>query len=301
MKVTHTIMRHKIVAALCLLALALPLLITAGPLAATPDKMKPEEVVAKHLESIGTAEARAKIKSRIIQGTAQTTFRVGGKGQAEGGAVLASTGDKSLISIVYGTQEYPFDRMGFDGKILTVSDIKPGVRSTLAKFLMAHEMMFKEGLIGGTLSSAWPLLDMSTRNAKLKYAGTKSVNNRKAHVLEYDSKNNAGLKTLLFFDTETFQHVRTEYEQRLVQQMPDAPGVTQQQGDSIQKVVEEFADFKPEEGLMLPHAYTLQLSIEAVNRRSLQDWAFTLSKFNFNIPIDDKEFDVRSSNKTATE
>jgi hypothetical protein len=300
MKVTHTCPRNKISALLCLLALALPLGIAATTPPA-PDKMKPEEVVAKHLDSIGTAEARAKIKSRIIQGTAQTTFRLGGKGQAEGGAVLASQDDKSLISVVYGTQEYPFDRMGFDGKTLTVSDIKPGVRSTLAKFLMAHEMMFKDGLIGGTLSSAWPLLDMSKMSAKLKYAGTKSVKDRKAHVLEYDGKNNAGLKTLLFFDTETFQHVRTEYEQRLIQQMPDAPGVTQQQGDSIQKVVEEFSDFKPEEGLMLPHTYTLQLSIEAVNRRSLQDWVFTFSKFNFNIPIDAKEFDVRSSTKTTTE
>ncbi|MDX6694907.1 MAG: hypothetical protein QOF02_2510 [Blastocatellia bacterium] len=298
MKETHIRAHRKIIAALCLLALALPLSVASAPNAPPPDKMKPEEVIAKHLDSIGTAEARSKVKSRIIQGKAVATFRIGGSGTSEGGAVLASTGDRSLISIVYGNEVYPFERMGFDGKTLTVGEVRPGQRSTLGRFLMAHEMMFKDGLIGGALSSAWPLYDMSTRKAKLKYAGTRKVGDRKAHVLEYEGKDNTGLKTTLYFDAENFQHLRTEYEMHIIQQMPGEPSVTQQQGDAIQKVVEDFSDFKTEEGLTLPHSYKLQLSIESLNRRTLQDWAFTLSKFNFNIPIDDKEFDVRSSSKT---
>jgi hypothetical protein len=188
--------------------------------------------------------------------------------------------------------------MGYDGKALTVGEVRPGQRSTLGRFLMAHEMMFRDGLIGGALSSAWPLYDMSTRKAKLKYAGTKKVGDRKAHVLEYEGKDNTGLKTSLYFDAENFQHLRTEYEMHIIQQMPGEPSVTQQQGDAIQKVVEDFSDFKTEEGLTLPHSYKLQLSIESLSRRTLQDWVFTLSKFNFTIPIDDKEFDVRSSSKT---
>lgn len=300
MKATHTRTRNALIT-LCLMALALSLTINAKPAAPPPDKMKPEEVIAKHLESIGTAEARAKVKSRIIQGTAVATYRVGGTGTAQGGAVLASQGNGSLISIVYGNQEYPYERMGYDGKTLTVSEVRPGQRSTLGKFLLAHDMMFKEGLIGGVLSSAWPLFDVSARNAKLKYAGLKKVGERKAHVLEYDAKNDTGLKTLLYFDADTFQHLRTEYEQRLVQQMPDQPGVTQQQNESISRITEDFSDFKTEEGLTLPHAYKLQLSLEALNRRTLQDWVFTLNKFNFNMPIDEKEFDVRSSKKTASD
>lgn len=298
MKETHSRTRSTF-AALCLLllAFALPVTLDAKP---NPQKMKAEDVVAKHLESIGTAEARAKAKSRIIQGTAFATIRVGGTGQAEGGAVLASQGTQSLISIVYGNKEYPYERMGFDGKVLTVGEIRPGQRTTLGTFLMAHEMMFREGLIGGVLSTAWPLADMSTKNAKLKYSGMKKVNDRQAHVIEYNAKNDTGLKTKLFFDAETFQHVRTEYEQRIIQQMPSQPGVTQSQGEAISRVIEEFADFKPEEGLTLPHTYKMTLSLESLNRRSLQDWVFTLTKFNFNIPIEDKEFDVRSSNKTAS-
>jgi hypothetical protein len=288
------------VAAICMIAVGL--LTTAASItsAALPvaDKMKPEEVIAKHLESIGTAEARAAAKSRIIQGNTIATFRVGGKGQAEGGSVLASTSDKSLVSIVYGNSEYPYERVGFDGKRVTVSEIRPGQRSTIGRFFMQHEELLREGLLGGTLSSAWPLLDATAKNAKLKYAGTKKVNNREAHVLKYEPRKSSGLEIRFFFDSETFQHIRTEYEQRLVQGMTSQPGQTQQQGDSITKLIEEFSDFKTEGGLSLPHAYRLQLSIESNSRRVLQDWEFTLTKFVFNQPMSDQEFDVTTSTKS---
>jgi len=74
--------------------------------------------------------------------------------------------------------------------------------------------------------------------------------------------------------------------------MVTRPGVTQQQGDSITKLIEEFSDFKTETGLTLPHTYKFQLSIETLNRRVLQDWAFTLSKFVFNKSLDKKQFNV---------
>jgi hypothetical protein len=276
-------------------ALILSALFPATQAKTSPDKMKPEEVVAKHLESIGTAEARAKIKSHIILGTAVGTFRVGGIGTSQGGAVMASQGTRSLLAIVYGNKEYPYEKLGFDGKDVTVADLKPGIHSTLGKFFMQYEMPLRDGLLGGTLSAAWPLLDLSASGAKLKYAGIKKIGDRRVHVLEYEGKNNAGLKTTLFFDADTFQHVRTEYERHLPQQMPSGPSVTQQQGDAVTKLTEEFSDFKTEGGLTLPHTYKLQLSIESLNERRLQDWVFTLATFNFNREIDASQFDVRGT------
>ncbi|MEK6335071.1 MAG: hypothetical protein AABM67_08990, partial [Acidobacteriota bacterium] len=102
----------------------------------------------------------------------------------------------------------------------------------------------------------------------------------------------SGLKTKLYFDAETFHHVRTEYEKRQVQEMVTQPGVTQQQGDSLTKVIEDFSDFKTESGLTLPHTYKLQLSIESLRRRVLQDWEFKLSQFAFNKTLDKKQFDA---------
>lgn len=294
------------VAVLCMIALGLMLTtsnsLTSSAAAAPPgpvaDKMKVEEVIAKHLASIGTPEARVAVKSRIIQGTTQATFRVGGTGAAQGGSVLASTGDKSLVSVVYGNAEYPFERVGFDGKRVTVSEVRPGQRSTVGRFFMQHEMLLREGLLGGTLNSAWPLLDVTAKNPKLKYDGTKKINNRETHVIKYEARKGSGLQVRLFFDAETFQHVRSEYEYRQIQQMPDQPSVTQQQGDSITKFIEEFSDYRTEGGLTLPHTYKFQLSVESLNRRALQDWEFTLTKFTFNQPIDDKEFDVTTSTKS---
>lgn len=277
-------------------AAALLLLVGIVPLSSATvvdkDKLTAEQIIAKHLESIGTAEARAAVKSRVITGRAVSTMRIGGSGQAEGGAVLASQGSSSLFGISFSLPEYPHEKMGFDGKTLKVADITPGNRSVLGQFFMDHEMPFREGLLAGTLSTAWPLLDMSSRKAKVKYDGSKKIDGRKMYILKFETKNDSGLKTKLYFDAETFHHVRTEYEQRIIQQMASAPGVTQQQGDSITKLVEEFSDFKTEDGVTLPHSYKLQLSIETLKRRLLQDWLFTLAQFVPNRKIEPKEFDV---------
>lgn len=282
----------------CALASALAA-VSPGTTTPGPDKMKPEEVVAKHVESIGTAEARAKAKSHVIIGQAVATFRLGGSGTAEGGSVLASQGTRNLVAIVYGNQEYPYEKVGYDGKMVTVGELKPGVYSALGKFFKQYEFPLTEGLLGGTLSAAWPLLNLDDRDAKLKYSGNKKVEGRQMHVLEYESKKSGGLKTTLFFDAENFRHVRTEYERRQIQQMPNQPSVTQQQGDAISKLIEEFSDFKEEAGLMLPHTYKLQLSIESLKRRTLQDWVFTLTQFNFTRQIEDAEFDVRGTGKKS--
>ena len=261
------------------------------------EKLKVEDVIAKHLEALGSAEARN--KSRIIQGTAVGTFRLGGSGSAEGGAVIASQDVKSLVSIVFGSSEYPYERVGYDGKTVTTGELTPGVRSKLGDFFMRHEMPVRDGLLGGVLSTAWPLLDVSGRNAKLKYSGIKKVGDRKAYALTYEAKNSGGLKTTLFFDAETFQHLRTEYEKRQAQLMPNEPSVTQQQGDSVTKLVEEFADFKEEGGLMLPHQYKITLSVESLSQRVLQDFVFKLALFSFNQKIDDSQFDVRTLNSKS--
>lgn len=280
-------------------ALASALAAVSPGTAPRPDKMKPEEVVAKHLESIGTAEARAKAKSHVIIGQAVATFRLGGTGTAQGGSVLASQGTRNLVAIVYGNQEYPYEKVGYTGKEVTVAELKPGTYSTLGHFFKQYEFPLTEGLLGGTLSAAWPLYDMSARNGKLKYSGTKKVEGRQMHVLEYESKGSGGLKTSLYFDAENFRHVRTEYVRRQSQQMPDQPSVTQQQGDAVTKLTEDFSDFKDEAGLMLPHTYKLQLSIESLKRRTLQDWVFTLTQFNFTRQIEDAEFDVRGTGKKS--
>src|SRR5262245_46685706 len=91
---------------------------TASPISAggATEKMSPEEVVAKHLDSIGSAEARASVRSRFIVGSAQATFRGRGSGSSNGRSVLASEGVKNLVGMVFATPDYPSEKVGFDGQ-----------------------------------------------------------------------------------------------------------------------------------------------------------------------------------------
>jgi hypothetical protein len=176
------------------------------------EKLNAEEVVAKHLASIGSAEARASVRSRFIIGMAQVNFRGRGTGSATGRAVLASEGVKNLVGMVFATPDYPSEKVGFDGQNLTVGYIKSGVRSSLGSFLLIHEAVFKHGLIGGALSSAWPLLNSATRDATLEYAGAGKIGGKQTHKLKYSPRKGSDLRVTLFFDANTFQHIRTEYE-----------------------------------------------------------------------------------------
>ena len=62
--------------------------VTARPGLAVGDKMAPQEVAAKHLDSIGSAAARAAVRNRIIPGTTTITLRGGGRGSVEGRALF---------------------------------------------------------------------------------------------------------------------------------------------------------------------------------------------------------------------
>lgn len=266
-------------------------------------KLTPEEVVARHLESIGPTEARARIRSVKIGGTCLLTVRQGGNGQVEGQAVMASQGTLNLISMVFDSPDYPGDSLKFDGKNFTASQFKPGFRTSLAQFFLTNDVLFKEGLVGGTLSASWPLLNLHDKNPKLEYGGLKKVGGKEMHALKYMPRKGSDLKITLFFDAATFQHLRSEYERTIytTDQQRIGPGGgarppsggTQRSSNARINASEEFSDFKPEGGLNLPHTHKFELSIQSEVRPALVDWRFTLTDFTFNAPLDVKQFDGR--------
>ena len=129
-------------------------------------KLTADEVIASHLESIGTAEARSAFKSLVAQGEVLVTIRIGGSGKGKGGAVMASQGPMSLIGLIFGQKEDSNEKMAFNGQKLTLGEGKPGVRTRFGNFLQTHDVVFREGLLGGTLSTAWPFRDMNGQKAK---------------------------------------------------------------------------------------------------------------------------------------
>jgi hypothetical protein len=282
-----SIRKFALSAAACLLAGGL----VAAP-AATAQKMKAEELVAKHLEAVGTAETRASVKSRIITGTVVAQFRSPVVGQVSGRAVLASQGERSLIGMVFDNSNYPHEKVGFDGENVTTSYVRPGVRSSLGEFLLSQKSLVRGGLLGGALSESWPLSDMAGRKPKLDYAGTKKVGARQAHELKVYPRGGSDLKISLFFDAETFQHIRTEYSRVQPAQMGSSPDASAQQRESRFRMTEEFSDFRKEGGLTLPHDYRIRLEFDTRTGTYLSEWHMALSQFSYNQPIDPNSYKV---------
>lgn len=256
------------------------------------EKVTVEELVAKHLESIGPAQNRKAVSSRIIFGSSSVVFRSTPTGEAYGRAVLASEGAKSLIGMIFESPVYPREQFGFNGSTFMAGFVTPGTRSSLGSFLMLHDLVFKQGLAAGVLSSAWPLLDLTARNAKVEYAGTKKVNGRTLHELRYSPRGGSDLEISLFFDETTFQHARTEYRRLVAAANSDRSYGNVQERESRYKMVEEFSDFKPESGLNLPHIYSIEFTADTQRGTFQGKWTLTLTRFVFNEKLDPNSFNI---------
>ena len=286
---------------LALAALLLPAALAPAP-PAFAQKMSPEDVVARHLESIGAAADRAAVTSRLMQGVAAYTLRSPGQGRVVGPVLMFSEGNKSAVAMNFGSPDYSSDKFGYDGDKLYVAYVKPGVRSQLGDFIWNRKLLFEHGLLGGTLASTWPLLNMANKNAKLEYAGTDKHEGRQVHKLRYVPRKGADLKITFFFDAENFRHLRTEYEQTVSNQMTTtAPGGSREGSRELERelryrMVEDFADFKQVNKLTLPHTYKLYLSMDRrLGGTYIGEWEMRFDKFGFNQQLDPKWFDVTAS------
>lgn len=275
-------------------ALILMALSCLAPPTPAMQKMKPEELVAKHLEAIGAAEARSPAISRVMTGNSRFSFRTTSRGSAEGNAIIATEGGKFLIGMAFPTDVYPHERIGFDGQTITTGFTNPSERTTLGNFLLTQNVGVKEGLMGGVLSTGWPLLDLSVKNPKLDYSGIKKINGKEMHVMKYRARKGSDFEIKLYFDPATFRHVRTEYERVVSGQMGSNPDASASQTQTRYKMVEEFADFKEEGGLTLPHTYTLQLAFEGQAATSQFEWVMTLTGFQFKQELPPGSFNVEN-------
>jgi hypothetical protein len=261
------------------------------------EKMKAEDVVAKHLESIGSPAARASSHSRVVVGTTRATFRArGGSGALDGRSVIGSVNHKVVFGMGFTSPNYPGEKFGFDGKKLTIGYLTPGLRSSLGNFVLLYSEIFKEGLMGGTLTSAWSLLDLADRGAKLEYAGTDKIGDRQVHKLEYSPKKGTELRITLYFDAQTFEHLRTQYDRTVASRLSSG-GIDAQarQMETRFKMVENFSDYKKEGELNLPHGYTLQLEISKTTGSSMDKWETAFNQFAFNQELDEAGFNVEGN------
>src|SRR4051812_16105848 len=89
-------------------ALTIALVVLSAAAAVSAQKLKVEDVIAKNLDSIGTAEARAAIKNIISVGNGGAKFLSTADLKAEGRVVIASEGPKFFLGINLNSQSNRF-------------------------------------------------------------------------------------------------------------------------------------------------------------------------------------------------
>jgi hypothetical protein len=292
----------------------------SGSLFAKEMRLTPEEIVAAHLESLGSAEDLKSIKNRGMSGTVTVQFIQGGApGKMIGQSLLVSAGSNLGIIMRYGALEYPGEHIAYNGDEVTVANISPGQRSPLADFIYRHHGLMKEGILGGVLSLGWPLLDTEKSQATLKGSRVK-VEGQDLYQIDYIPErymNDVRIK--LFFEPDTFHHVRTEYrlivhgEQALIAgktyTVGAANAITRNVGildevrDSVYVLTETFDNFKemefkkPNSSLIkkitLPQNYSISYSVEGEGSTFLARWDIKADQWILNGKIDASFFKVQ--------
>ena len=255
------------------------------------DKLSTEELVTKHLASIGSTEDIAASRTRVATGTTQARLRVTNTPvELSGPAQVASDGDKFLLAMVFSANNYPHEKVSFDGENAIIGVLTQGGRTPLGTFIGSQSALLKHGLIGGVLSSAWPLYNLDRRDAKVSYTGMDKINGKPVHKLKYTPRNAGDLTINLYFDANTFQHVRSQYEYVVSARQGAVAESSISQQNTRYKLVEEFSDFQPTGKLVLPHTYIIDLTVELPNRTQTLKWTINLQQFVFNEPIDPRAF-----------
>lgn len=268
------------------------ILIVASVGFATAQKLKAEDVIAKHLESLGTPEARAAVKNMIAVGNGMSKYLSTADLSAEGRVVIASDGPKFFLGInLNGTSNRFADELfTFDGDSSNAALPRQGQRSNLGSFVQSNKMMIDQGLMGGELSTGWLLANLSSNKGKLSFAGTKKIDGKEMYAIDYSKKGGGDVEVTLYFDKDTFRHVRTEYRRMSSAGIGVKPETSSQYIETRFKVIEEFGDHRAEAGLMLPHSYRIVYSASGQSGTVEIEWKFALTEFAVNQKFDPTTF-----------
>ena len=290
--------------------------LTVAQATAAEEKITAEDLLQRHLDSIGTAAVRGAAKSRVIEGTTAYRVLVGGSGEIDGKAVLVSDGRKLQMLLKINAPQYTGERFICDGdKTSVAGTYADKTRSEFGEFLRAEDMPLREGLLGGVLSTGWSLLELNARKGKLKYLGLKKLDGTDFQAVAYQPKKTSDMDITLYFDAETFRHVRTVYTASVHAGLGKAGNVDPtaipsergtmplSTGDDVSsarqqqtryRIEERFSDFKTVDGLSLPGRYDLRFQEELQNGfTKTVEWETTTTRVLNNIPVDARNFQVR--------
>lgn len=304
-----------------ILFFALVIISTASLSAFADEKLTAEEVISKHLDSISSKENLEKIVNQVILCDLQLTVK-GSPTIIQGKSVIASEDKKVVWGMNLNSNDYPLDKYSFNGKDAKVSFVTPGTRSILGEFIFNNKELLQEGLLGGVLSNAWVLFNLENKTSKFTFEGEKKIENKAAYILAYKPQTRSNLEVKLYFDKQTFQHLRTDYSliisasQAVVgrtsesqsalrglsgagNSSEDRMNASAGQGSERYRITEDFSNFQKVNGLTLPKSYKIYYSYfndtasQSAQKRNREiEWKFNVTNAAFNTELDPASFDI---------
>ncbi|HVO80159.1 MAG TPA: hypothetical protein VMT28_05480 [Terriglobales bacterium] len=312
----------RLVRAALSLAIILPCFASAR-LSHAATEVKLEDILSGYLASIGNPAARSAVKSRVVEGTTQFNVLTGGAGKAtDGTSAIVSDGRKVQLMMKFPNSNYHGERFICDGNKVSVATATDAqTRSNFGNFVYIQDIVLREGLLGGELSTAWPLLDLEQRKAKLSYEGLKTIDGKQLHEVKYKPKKGQDVEIYLYFDPESYHHVLTVYKLSIRPQLaqggqqnplavpelgggrgssplqgtvsPDAAQAGAQQ-ETRYTVEERFSEFKAADGLTLPNHYTIHFMQEPQGgNTTILDWDTSANRILENVTLDPRNFQVK--------
>ena len=244
--------------------------------------LKAADIIKKHLEAIGPAQTRSGFRNRFVVGKSAFASKLPDRKTA-GKALIVSQGADLMFAASFLSQEYPFEKIGYFNDRPSLPFVTAGARSPLGAFIADHETMLSHGLFTGSISSSWPFHENAKPRGRVDTSGTKKVNGRKAYVIDYypTSAGSAEYTIKLFFDAETFHHLRTEYRHVIAPQQDPFGTLGRQTGVRI-SLTEDFSEFKLTGGLTLPHFYRISYVTDSNSGVYEYEWGITVTDYFFN-------------------
>lgn len=257
-------------------------------LPAAAQKLKTEEIIAKHLDSIAKADVRAANKTRMIVGDVKIIFVSNKNQETVGRVVMASEGVKSLLGMTLNANDYQTEKFLYDGNKATIGFAYMNRYSPLGDFVQSNNGIVSQGLIGGALSTGWAPMQLTDGKGKFSGSSKKKIDGKEVYQLSYSVKGDADIS--LYFDAATFQHIRTEYKTMQSAPIGNRPEDSSRQNETRVKLVEDFSDFKEVKGLTLPHTYRLSYVNTGARGTTEIQWDMKLASFSVNDKLDEVTF-----------
>ena len=279
-----------------------------------------DQIVANHLNSIGPEAVRTGGQGRVAEGAAQFRILTGGSATIDGKSVLVSTGRKFQFMMKFLNTDYHGERIVFDGdRVQIAGATAQQARSIFGEFIRTQDVIIREGLLGGVLSTSWPLLNLGDRKAKLSYDGLKMIDGKKLIDLRYKPKKDSDMDIHLYFEPDTYRHVKSVYTMSIragiakagfgdvptpgkgevdITSAPIAPSTSEtasaRQNETRYRIEESFGDFKTTDGVTMPTQHVLKYTQELQNgRTNLWEWDMSEKQISNNISLDPRNFEVK--------